>query len=132
MFPQPCLPPCPPCVLRQALQRRKTNQCSPGHPDPSLPLSICLHHCNLASDVQCSAVLHTEETSTNCLFLSQTRTRRQELRHHPALTGGKTPQRCSAAAQRTDVRTRGVSGRCGICETIQVRNEVPLSNPWYH
>lgn len=106
-----CLPPSPPCVLRQALQRRKTNQCSLVLPHPSLSLHLSVS----SSEVRSSAVLHTEATTASCLSLSQTGARRQELRHHPALTGGKTPQRCSAAAQGIDVRTRVVSGRHGIC-----------------
>lgn len=58
----------------------------------SLPLSVftSLSHSHLTSQVGCSAVLHTEATTSSCLFPCQTRVRRQDLLHHSVSTGGKT------------------------------------------
>ena len=56
-------------------------------PSHSPSAFICLYRSHLASQVWYSAVVHTEGNS--CL---SRRAHRQELLHHPALTGGKTAQ----------------------------------------
>lgn len=101
IHPSPACQPAPPRVLRQALQRRQTNQRSPVPPRPSHSHPTSLYRSHLTSEVWCSAVLHTLRRlpASSCSFLSLTRARRQELLHHPALTGGKTAQGCSAVAQ---------------------------------
>lgn len=66
-------------------------------PTLSPPLCITPTSPQKCDALQCCTLRRLQASS--CSFLSQTRARRQELLHHPALTGGKTAQRCSAAAQ---------------------------------
>lgn len=72
-------------------------------PTLSLRLSVVLPP-RLRSVMLCSAVHWSYQ-----LFIPRTRARRQELLHHPALTGGKTPHRCSAAARGIDMSSRVIS-----------------------
>lgn len=89
-------PPCLPCVLRQALQRRQTNHWSlvHPHPSPSLHLSVSLQPRHRKRDaLQCCSLRRPLPAA---VLLSQTGASRPERLHHPALTGGETRPGCSA------------------------------------
>lgn len=95
----PCLPPCPPSVFRQTLQRRERRISAlrstfiPPTLSPPLCVWVLLH---LRSEMLCSAA-HWGNHHQLFIIHPAPEHERQELLHHLALTGGKSQRRVAAA-----------------------------------